>query len=191
MQSGSVLDIFTKIVGSYNLLLIVVSLILNPIVFFMCLKSKNLRSTSTFKLLAFGSINDLFVCVAWNLEAFAVSFFNYVAYYRSLFFCKWITLFIQLTSLEIEVWLLVGISFDRLLSLSVKKWSTHYFNGIKPIIYSAIMIVIMASVNFFFLFVGGYSYVSNGTEIIACFETPPDYNVDWFNIMQNVRVLRF
>ena len=186
MLSESEINIFTKIVGSYNLLLIIASLILNPIVFFVCLKSKNLRSTSTFKLLAFGSINDLFVCVAWNLEAFAHSYFNYVAYYQSLFFCKWITLFIQLTSIEIEIWLLVGISFDRLLSMVIKKWSSHYFNGTKPIIYSVIMIVVMASVNSCFIFIGGYSYILNGTEVVACFETPPGYSVNWFNIMQNV-----
>jgi hypothetical protein len=51
------------------------------------------------------------------------------------------------------------------------------------------MIVVMASVNSCFIFIGGYSYILNGTEVVACFETPPGYAVNWFNIMQNVSKL--
>ena len=118
--------ILTKTFSIYNLFLVICTFILNPAILFICLKSKKLRSTSTFKLIAFGAINDILVCLGWNLQCFMNAYFDLQPYFKNLFYCRWISVFLQFTTLEIESWILVSISFDRILSLSFKKWSNYY-----------------------------------------------------------------
>lgn len=188
MSNLEVIDIFTKIFAIYNLVLVVATFILNPLVLFICVRSKKLRSTSTFKLLAFSSINDILVCLAWNQECFTNTFFNLYYYFRSLFYCRWISVFLQFTTLEIESWMLVSISLDRFLSLAVKKWSKHYFNGARPFIYSALLTFVIVAINFNEVFLSGFSYEVNGTEVVVCYQTPPGQSIDWYHIMSQVQI---
>lgn len=181
-------DVFSKILAVYTLILIVASVILNPLVLFICLKSKKLRSTNTFKLLAFAAINDLLVCLAWDQESFTNTFFQLYPYFKSLFYCRWISVFLQFTTNEIESWMLVSISLDRLLSLSFKKWNTHFFNGLKPFIFASGLAFVIAAINFIEGFTSGFSYFDNGTEVVVCFVTPPEFSIDWYTIMEQVTI---
>ena len=186
MADRQLIDLINKIFSTYNLFLILASFILNPLVLFICLKSKRLRSTSTFKLLAFNSVNDILTVIGWNQESFTNAFFAFYPYSRSLAYCRFVSVFIQFSSLEIESWLLFSISFDRLLSLMFKKWSKHYFVGLRPFIFAFALTIFIWSINFVSLFTGGTSYMSNGTEIVQCFQTPPDFTIDWYHIMSQV-----
>ena len=188
MENQNVIDIFSKIFAAYNLLLIIVSVILNPLVLFICIKSKNLRSTSTFKILAFGAVNDLLTCLIWNEESFTNTFFDFQPYYRSFFYCRWLSMFLQYTTYDLETWILVSISFDRALSLTVKKWSKNYFNGVKPIIFCVVLIIVVIGVNLNQLFTVGYTKLVNGVEIVNCFGSPPN-QLNWYKI--NAQVLDF
>jgi hypothetical protein len=133
MSNQEAVSILAKIFSCYNLILVIAPIILNPIVLFICLKSKKLRSISTFKILTVNSIIDILVCLPWNFENFAANFKFYPGY-KSLFYCQWITIYLQST-IQIESWLILSISFDRLLSLSFNKWSKSIFINSRPYIY--------------------------------------------------------
>jgi hypothetical protein len=188
MSNPDVAEVFGKIFAIYNLILIVVSIILSPMVVFVCLKSKKLRSSSTFKLLAISGVNDLIACIAWNLECFSNTFFDFEPYYRSLFYCRVISVFLEFTVLEFTSWMLVSISLDRLLSISFKNWSTKYFKDRRPWIYSIVLLLIIAAINFNEVFIAGYSFTVNGTEIIVCFDNRPD-DFQWYHIMSKVKII--
>ena len=173
MDNSDLITLFTKITASFNLLLMVGSSILNPMVFYICTRSKRLRSTSTFKILAISSLNDFFCNLPWNQEAFTNSFFDLQSPFRSLFYCRWISVFLQFSSFEFTSWLMVSISLDRLLSMTFKKWSKTVFVGVKPVIYSGILAFIILAINFHEVFTSGYNFDLNGTEIIVCYDNPP------------------
>lgn len=179
-------DTLNRIFSIYNLLLIVCAFILNPFILYICLKSKKLRSSSTFKLLAFGAVNDLLTCLGWNQECFVNAFWDLHLYYKNLFYCEWISVFLQYTTLEIESWLLVSISLDRFLSLSIKKWSKHYFTGNRPFIYAAVLALLIIALNFNEVFLSGYIITEDGVEMVMCYETPPGNSIDWYRIMTQV-----
>lgn len=189
----AVIDVFAKIFAVYNLILIIAAIVLNPMIIYVCLRSSKLRSTSTFKMLTIGAVNDLLCSLAWTQECFTNTFFNLQPQSRSLFYCQWISVFLQLTTFEIASWNMVSISLDRLLSLSLKKWSKSYFNGMKPYIYTACLMFVIAAINFVEVFNSGYiSYDENGTEIITCYANPPD-SFPWYNTMSQVEyiILKF
>jgi hypothetical protein len=119
------IDTISKIFAGFGLAEMIVSIILNLLVIIIILKSKKLRSTSTFKILAFSAVNDMILCIPWNLEIFLYTMFNNKIT-NNVFYCKWISNFLEFTSLSIESWLLLSISFDRLLSLHVNKWTKFY-----------------------------------------------------------------
>ena len=185
MSNQEAIDVLTKIFSIYNLLLIVVSVVFNPIVLFICLKSKQLRSTSTFKILVINSINDIWVCLPWNFESFMLNF-NVTPYLTSLFYCKWISIYLQVVSLYIESWLLLSVSLDRLLSLSINKWSRSIFVNNRPYIFSGCLVMICILINLSRPILLGYSYSSNGTEVVDCYQNRPDINIDWANISAQV-----
>ena len=190
MSNKAVIDVFMKIFGAYNLILIVASFILNPLVLFICLKSKKLRSISTFKLLALGSINDLMTVIAWNQESFTNAFFSLYPYSRSLWYCRIVSTFMQITSLSFESWMLVSVSLDRFLSMMVKKWTKHYFAASRPFVYAVLLWICIAAINFNEVFYGGYSIVINGTEIIVCYETSPEIPIHWYYVMSQVIIIK-
>ena len=185
MSDNKAIEVLTKAFASYNLFLIVASFVLNPIVAFICLKSKRLRSTSTFKILAIGAINDVFACFIWNFESFTDTFFDFQPYFRNFFYCRFFSVFFQYVTIQFQSWSIVTISIDRLLSLSFKKWSTHYFNGKKPIIFSFVSMFIIVCININEVFLVGYRDFVNGTEIIVCFRARKD-EINWFKIMAQV-----
>lgn len=190
MANQEAIDVLTKIFSIYNLLLIVASLIFNPLVFLICYRSKKLRSTSTFKILAINSINDIMVCFPWNFENFVMNF-NYYPYYTSLFYCKWISLLLQTTTIQIESWLLLSVSLDRLLSLSINKWSRSIFVNCRPYIFCICLILFFYALNFPRALVISYIAVVNDTEIIVCYQTRPDIDIDWAKISSQVILVTY
>lgn len=165
---NSLISIFTSIFAWYHLFLMISSIILNPLIAFVCIKSRNLRSTSTFKLLAFNSINDIIVCFEWNLADFVNTVIGYNLSRRSLVYCRLATYFLQYSTLNLSSWMYVSISLDRLLSLSLANWSRVHFARFRPYYYSALLAAIMFAVNFNEIFTVGYSFVGNGTEVVVC-----------------------
>lgn len=172
MSNQNLITVFTKITASYNLFALIASCILNPFILFICVRSKKLRSTSTFKLLAIGSINDFICNFPWNQEAFTNSFFDFHSPYRSLFYCRVISVFVQFSTFQLASWLLVSISLDRFLSMIWKNWSKKWFSGKKPVIYGIGLAIVIMAINFNEVFTSGYSYMNNGTEVIICYESP-------------------
>lgn len=186
MSDQSVITLFTKITAVFDLAMALTSSILNPMVLFICLRSKRLRSTSTFKLLAISSVNDFFCNWPWNQEAFTNSFFDIQLPYNSLFYCRWISVFLQFSCFQITSWLLTSISLDRFLSMMIKKWSKSLFNGLKPVAYATGVVFIIFAINFHLVFNGGYSYLDDdGFEIVICYDNPPD-GIRWYYIMSQV-----
>lgn len=177
---------FTKVFGVYNLFLIICTFVFNPCIIYICLKSKKLRSNSTFKLIAFGAVNDILVCLGWNQECFVNGFFDLHFYFKNLFYCRWISVFLQFTTLEIESWLIVSISLDRFLSLTIKKWSKNYFVGKWPFIYAVVLSLFIIALNFNEVFLSGFSINVNGTELVICYTTPPGNSIDWYHVMTQV-----
>lgn len=177
--------IATKVSACFNLVVMVFSSLLNPIVFFVCVKSKRLRSTSTFKLLAISSINDFICNLPWNQESFTNAFFDFQSPMRSLFYCRWISVFLQFSCFQLTSWLLVSISADRLLSMTIKKWSKSLFNGPKPVIYALLLAFIIFAINFHEVFTSGFSFDLDGIQIIICYANP-DGEIQWYFIMSQV-----
>ena len=170
MSKQELIDVLTRIFSCYNLILIIASIIFNPIVLFICLKSKKLRSISTFKILTINSITDILICFPWNFENFSVNFKFHPAF-KSLFYCQWITIYLQVTMIQIESWLILSISIDRLLSLSFNKWSKSIYINRRPYIFCACLILFFLGFNFPRGYFGVYSFVVNGTEYIICYVT--------------------
>lgn len=186
MDYETAITILTKITSCFNLLLIVSSSILNPMLFYVCVRSKRLRTTSTFKLFAIGAINDFFANLPWNQECFTNSFFDLQLPYKNLFYCRWISVFFQFSCFEFTSWLLFSISLDRFLSMTLNKWTKHIFNGLKPVFFSICLAVIILAINFNQVFYGGYSFhINNLTEVIVCFDSPHD-SFNWYHLMSQV-----
>lgn len=186
MSNQELLNLFTKIFGSLNLVLIFASLFFNLLLLYTCLQSKKLRSSSTFKLIAFGSVNDILVCLAWNFEDFTDSFFSWQPYNLSLVYCRWISVLLQYSSISFTSWLLVSVSLDRLLSMIIKKWSAICFIGPRPVIYSAVLAFIILFVYSNTLFTIGVKFNQNDTyDQIICFISANE-EIDWYQINSQV-----
>ena len=175
MSIQTLIDVAAKFLAAYALVLIIAAIILNPLVCYVCLKSAKLRNTSTFKLLAFASINDLFSSLVWNEGDFAHTFFGVTWSKYSPFYCMWVSIFFQYTTLQIASWMMVIVSFDRLMTMSLGIWSRHCFNGAKPFIFSCIISLVIVGINFNEGFTTGYFY-SN-----------PANSFPWYDTMSQVR----
>ena len=193
IPNQAVIDTVSKIFAYICIIQTVSAFILNPLVLIICVKSKRLRLTSTFKILAVSAINDMLVCLAWNQEGFTTTIFNYVTSYENLFYCRWISVFLQYTTFNIQSWILLSISVDRLLSMVVKRWSKFHCSDYRPYIYSISLCVFMAAVNFHEVFTSGYSYYDNDTqsEVVICYASDPNYNYDWYVFAAQVSYLIF
>lgn len=171
--------------GSLNLILIFASFILNSFVLFICLRSKRLRTISTFKILSFSSVNDIIACLAWNFSDFTSSVFSWRPYEHSMFFCRFLAIFSQYSSISLISWLLVTISLDRLLSMTLRKWSNIYFNSYKPLIFSSCLTFTILVINFNQVFTIGGVFNVNETEKLICYISNfPD--IDWYRINSQV-----
>ena len=188
MSNQYVIDIFSKIFACYSLLLIICAVILNPLIVFVILRSKKLRSTSTFKLLIFSSINDLLSLLEWNQEDFTMTMLNYSAPFTNIHYCRIVSIFLQYSTLMYGSWMLVSVSLDRLLSMMIKRWRKHYFSGARPYIYSVVLALVIIAINFNEIFTGGYVYEYEGTEVVVCYESDPNY-FDWISLMSQVRYI--
>lgn len=150
--------------------MILCGIVLNALEFVVCIKNKTLLRKSTFKLLAIGAINDMLMCFTWNFDDFTQTFFNFSAYSKSLFYCRFMENFLQYITITFASWLLVSISLDRVLRLNIKKWSTHYFSGTRPYIYSFCLALLIISINLVSVLNTGNIF-QNGTQIeVLCFE---------------------
>ena len=68
-----------------------------------------------------------------------------------------------------------------------KKWTKIFFNGLKPLLFAIVLVLIIFAINFHLVFLGGYSYRDeNGDEVVICYVGPPD-GPDWYYIMSQVR----
>ena len=182
---SNVTDVFSKIFACYSLLLIICALILNPLIVFVILKSKKLRSTSTFKLLIFSSINDLLSLLEWNQEDFFSTMFDIEAASSNIYYCRIVSLFLQYSTLMYGSWMLVSVSLDRLLSMMIKKWRKHYFGGARPYIYSVVLALVIIGINFNEIFTGGYVLDYQDTKILICYMSDPN-SFDWYHLMSQV-----
>ena len=183
-NTEKILDTITNILSYVTVIEIIAGVILNLMIVIICFKSQRLRSKSTFKILAVGAINDMFNCIPWNLNVFLVNIFNYFIFFESPFYCRWLSNFLQNTTLSIQSWILLSISVDRLLSMVVKKWSKFYFSRYKPYIFSGLMCFLIAGINFFQVFTTGYSIYDNETqtEFFLCYATDPSLGYDWYTL---------
>ena len=191
---------FTNIFAYYCLFTTIASIILNPLVMIICLKSKRLRSNSTFKLLTINAINDILVCLSWNQESFTRTILKYIFNSpESIYYCRWVSIFLQYTTLDIQSWIMVSISVDRLLSMTVNKWSKFYFTGYRPYIYAAILSLFMIALNVHELFTIGYifdyneiyKYYYNFTYnysilYVKCHQTNRVYKFNWYEFANQV-----
>ena len=186
-----IIDTVSKIFSVYAGIEIVASIILNSLVIVIILKSERLRTTSTFKILVVSAVNDMLVCFPWNIGLFMRNIIKYTPIFQSVFFCNWISIFLQFTTLSIESWLLLSISVDRLLSLKVKKWSKFYFNGYRPFIFAVLLCLTITGINLFEVFTIGYTYFDNKTqtEIFVCYTTNPYFSYDWYSFATQVNIL--
>jgi hypothetical protein len=185
MVNQNVFEIINKILASFSLLFIIMGTILNMLTVYICLRSKKLREVSTFKFLAITAINDTLSLYMWNQNQFSNAFFNLQLAFKNLFYCRFFNVFLQYFTLQFSSWLWVSISLDRFLSITTQKWTRIYFRGVRPLIYSALLAVILIGVNFNTIFTNGYSFSINGTEIVVCYATS-QYDYSWFNIMAQV-----
>ena len=190
-NSTIVIDTVSKIFACICIIESIAGVILNPLVLIICLKSRRLRSTSTFKILAVSAINDMIVSIPWNQDDFAITMFGHYSAYESLFYCEWISVFLQNATLNIETWILLSISVDRLLSMVVKKWSKFYFTGYRPYIFTVLLCLVISALNFHEGFTSGYIYVDNETqlEIVECYATGPTFSYDWYGFVEKVNLI--
>lgn len=185
-MANQLIDVLTMIFAWYHGFLMVASIILNPFIFFICIRSKKLRYKSTFKLLAASSINDILVCLEWNQAHFTNTVFNYSGSLKSLLYCRVMTFFLQYSTIQFSSWIMVTISLDRLLSMLVKKWRSDYFNGVRPFVFASFLAFVIIAINFNEVFTVGYSYFVNGTEIVVCSKNE-DGSFPWNRVMAQVK----
>lgn len=178
-------ELYQKIFASYSLLLVIFGSILNPIICYICLSKKKLRGVSTFKFLAIVSISDTFCLYMWNLEHFIDVFFHFELVTKSLFYCRFINIFLQYLTLQFSSWMWTSICLDRFLSISIQRWSKSYFSGARPFLYSFIVGFLLIALNFNTIFTNGYSRVINGTEVIFCFASSEN-DYFWYKFMAQV-----
>ena len=185
MSRKDLIDVFSKIFACYSLLLIICAFILNSLTVFVILKSKKLRSTSTFKMLIFSTINDFLSLLEWNQEDFSITMLNYEATSINIYYCRIVSIFLQYSTLMYGSWMLVSISLDRLLSMVIKKWRKHYFIGARPYIYSAVLAFVILGINFNEIFTSGFVKNINGTDVVICYMSDPN-SFDWYHFMSQV-----
>lgn len=170
-----------------GLILIIFGLFLNLLVCLICLKSKRLRVTSTFKILAIAAINDSILCFTWNFDDFTNTFFDFRPYRRNLFYCQVMVNFLAFVTITYASWLLVTLSLDRVMSLYIRTWNKHYFKGLRTLYFSIVLLILIIGINAVTIFRTGHSYVNaNGTEINVCF-TESNGSSEIFDIMSKVK----
>lgn len=184
-----IITVLAKILAVYNLILVIVSLLFNPIVFYVCLFTRTLRANSTFKLLAICSINDVLICLAWNQESFLSTFFDIETSYLNLFYCRFVSTFLQFVTIEFSSWMLVVISLNRFLSMTLANWTKRYFTGIRPLLLAAFLALIIMLINLNEIFLTGYEHTAkndNETELtVICYSNPP-HTIPWYFIMSQI-----
>jgi hypothetical protein len=117
--------------------------------------------------------------------------FNFTPSYESIFFCRFFANFLGYTTLCIETWMVLSISVDRLLSMTVKKWTKFYFKGYRPFIFAVLLCLFIAGLNFHIIFTGIYIFYDNETQtdVFYCYTTDPSFGYDWYNFATKVCLL--
>jgi hypothetical protein len=183
-RTKNLIDILNKTMASYSLILIISGTILNPLIFYLCLRNKKLRQVSTFKLFAITSISDTLNLYIWNRDHFADTFFDHQLIWKNLFYCR-LSYFMQYVTFQYSSWIWVSISLDRYISISVRKWAKFYFVGARPVLFAVLLAVIIFAINSIVIFKNGYVATVNGTEMVFCRATSEnDYS--WYITMVKV-----
>ena len=183
-----IIDTISKVFACLCIVETICGVILNIIIIVICQKSQRLRTNSTFKILAVGAINDMLISVPWNLDVFIFTMFDYFLPIQSHFYCRWLSNYLQYTTLSIQSWILLSTSVDRLLSMVVKKWSKFYFSGYRPYIFAILLCFLISGINFFEVFTIGYSYFdyATQTELFECYASDPSFGYDWYTFSTRV-----
>lgn len=114
------LDYGNKILGIVSLFLFFFGLVGNILTFFVC-QRKPIRNITTFRLLKFISISDIFALSVWNIDVFLMSFFGFAHEYISGYWCK-IAVFLQYFCLQYSAWLLVSVTYKFLINFFVQRF---------------------------------------------------------------------
>ena len=188
IPNKNIIDTVSKVLSCLCIVETSAAIVLNPLVIIIILMSKRLRQISTFKILAVSAVNDMLVTISWNVEMFGYTMFNYIPSSNSIFFCRFFANFLGYTTLCIETWILLSISVDRLLSMTVKKWTKFYFKGYRPFIFAVLLFVFIGALNFQIIFTGVYIFYDNETqtEVYYCYMTDPSYGYDWYGFATKV-----
>lgn len=187
-DSNQAIYVLTKILAVYNLLLVITSLFFNPLVFYVCVTSKQLRTKSTFKLLAVSSLNDLLACLVWNQECFMSTFFALDIGYMSIHYCRFVSTFLQFVTIQYSSWMLVAVALDRYLSLVINMWPKRFFAGPRPFLLAGLVALLIIVINLNEVFLTGYVQKSqNGSFHVICYSNPPA-QIQWYYIMSQVGV---
>lgn len=101
-------ELILKVLAGYSLLLIIVGSFGNLFIFVICVGSKVIRKSNTFKFIAAISLTDTLSLFGWNLSHFTESYFGIDYSNVYLWYCR-INTFSQYTSLQLSAWLLVKI----------------------------------------------------------------------------------
>ena len=183
--TSKLIEILGKILSYWAFSLIFISIVLNTLACIICLSSKQLRSVNTFKMLAIMAISDLLQSLTWNYENFLYTLYGLISPFNSLFFCKFFSMFIQYVSMAFSNWILVSISFDRVMSLCVKKWDRQYFKGNRPFVYLAFLAILFIAININSIFNAGYIHSSTNSSEIQCYISS-DGSYNWTGTQSKV-----
>ena len=163
--------IVIKIITIFSLLLIVFGTIGNLIAFKLCLSISS-TNAATFVFLRFLSLSDAVSLYFWNFAHFYQAYFEKSIYEISPFFCAFPN-FCQCVTLQLSAWLLVIISWERLLSVTVKNWSLVYFKGYTPLYTAIVLTLVIVGLNSHIFFTYGFFVdLGNGTKMFTCQNNP-------------------
>nr|QVK45793.1 G protein-coupled receptor [Proales similis] len=176
-------DIELKVVGSYCLFLVIVGTLSNLIALYICLR-KRLRSVTTFIFFSFILLNDTLSLYGWCLDHFLDSFFHLQIEESSIWLCK-IFRFSQFVTLQWSSWLLVFLTLDRYLSITIKTWRSLYFRVNQAIMASILL-------GFFIMVLNSHMLILAGEQkdgIVNCYGL--DGFKEWTHIWSKVHAFTY
>ena len=195
---------FYRIIGIYEILLIIFGTIGSILTFFVAIR---MRQTTTFVFILFLSITDALSLYWWNLDDFIAIYFDRWLQQTTLFGCKAINYF-QFVSMQSSAWLLVSatrnhlkplrtftrcvlhlkilMTIDRFLSVRLKSWKTTYFKPKQAFNTCVTVVCFFTLLHFNVWFTYGYREKDmNGTYVDYCHssKTPTIEFMDLWNLV--------
>ena len=159
--------------AAYSLILVIFGTAGNLLTCLVCFR---LRSTTTFVFLAIAAVFDAASLYFWNLNHFTQTFLDIDLQSKNLNSCR-IGQFVQFTSLEISAWLLVLMSVDRLLTISVNSWKRIYSTPKRAALVGGLCCLLLIGLNINVLVLYGFENeiqaenTNTTTKVTFCFPT--------------------